>query len=60
MFKDKLKQARLKTGLSQAKLADALGVPLRTYESWERGLRTPAVYVQTALLQQIEQLNAEK
>lgn len=34
--------ARQKTGLSQAKFADALNIPLQTLKSWETGQRKPS------------------
>lgn len=48
-FAEKLKEARLKANLSQADLAEKLGLNLRTYGSYERGERD----VSTALLRQI-------
>lgn len=48
-FADKLKEARQKANLSQAELAEKLGLNLRTYGSYERGERD----VSTALLRQI-------
>jgi transcriptional regulator with XRE-family HTH domain len=35
------KRLRQAAGLSQAALAAAAGVPLRTYQEWEQGQRTP-------------------
>jgi transcriptional regulator with XRE-family HTH domain len=40
---DRLKAAR--GNLSQAKAAALLDIPLRTWEDWERGARTPPEYV---------------
>jgi transcriptional regulator with XRE-family HTH domain len=37
----RFKQFREAAGLSQAKLAKACGIPLRTYQEWEHGNRTP-------------------
>jgi repressor LexA len=48
-FAEKLKKARQRANLSQAELADKLGLNLRTYGSYERGERD----VSTALLRQI-------
>ena len=36
-----LKKKRIELGLSRAKFADQLMVPLGTYKSWELGLSTP-------------------
>lgn len=48
-FAEKLKKARQRANLSQAELANKLGLNLRTYGSYERGERD----VSTALLRQI-------
>ena len=48
-FAEKLKEARQKANLSQAELADKLGLNLRTYGSYERGERD----VSTSLLRLI-------
>jgi transcriptional regulator with XRE-family HTH domain len=37
----RLKQLREAAGMTQAELAAAAGVPLRTYQTWEQGVRTP-------------------
>ena len=41
MFSENLKAARKKTGLSQKKLADMLGVNTGTVGNWESGIREP-------------------
>ncbi len=52
---DRLKIAR--STLSQAKAAEQLGIPLRTWEDWERGVRTPPEYV-VAMIEKLL-INAE-
>lgn len=42
-------RARLKSGLSQAEFAAALGVSKRTLEQWEQGRRKPSGAAQTLL-----------
>ena len=44
-MKHKVKEIRAKTGLSQAKFADAYHIPMRTLQDWERAVRTPPDYV---------------
>ena len=39
----KLKQLREAVGMTQAAVAKAAGVPLRTYQTWEQGTRTPLI-----------------
>ena len=43
--KDRLKQLRNDTGLSQAKFAAKFNIPISTYEQWEMGIRKPPKYV---------------
>jgi transcriptional regulator with XRE-family HTH domain len=38
-----LKRLREAAGMTQAALAEAAGVPLRTYQTWEQGVRTPLI-----------------
>ena len=42
-------RVRLKSGLSQAEFATALGVSKRTLEQWEQGRREPSGAAQTLL-----------
>ena len=41
---------REKTGLSQARFADLLGISLRTLQDWEQGRRAPSGAARTLLL----------
>lgn len=38
----RLKLMRQRLGITQAEAAAALGAPLRTYQQWEAGRRSPA------------------
>jgi transcriptional regulator with XRE-family HTH domain len=38
---ERFKAMRKAAGLSQSQLAKAAGVPVRTYQEWEHGRRTP-------------------
>lgn len=60
------KSVRLGLGLSQQKLSDMLGVPVRTYQEWEQGRRQPTGAAKTLLrliarkpelLEEIDKLN---
>ena len=42
MFNVRLRQMRMKRRLTQQKLADLLGVALRSYQCYEQGVRTPS------------------
>jgi putative transcriptional regulator len=43
-------QIREKTGLSQARFAELLGVSMRTLQDWEQGRRAPSGAARTLLL----------
>lgn len=43
-------QIREKTGLSQARFAELLGVSVRTLQDWEQGRRAPSGAARTLLL----------
>jgi len=42
-------QARQKSGLSQAKFAEVLGISKRTLQEWEQGRRSPSGAAQTLI-----------
>ncbi len=41
MFCDRLRATRISKGLTLQKTADALDIPLRTYQNYEAGVREP-------------------
>ena len=41
MFHDRLRATRISRGYTLQKVADALGIPLRTYQIYEGGKREP-------------------
>lgn len=55
-FSERLREARKKTGLSVAKLAERMLISKRTLEKWESGVRTPPPYVQRFVLNELEEL----
>ena len=40
-----IKDLRAETGLTQKAFSDVYGIPLRTIENWESGVRNPPEYV---------------
>lgn len=40
-----IKELRALTGLSQSKFAEKFGIPVKTIQSWEIELRSPAPYI---------------
>lgn len=55
-----IKTARAATGLSQKRMADALGIPCRTIEDWEAGKSSPPEYVKRYVLEDLTNFDAEK
>ena len=45
-----IREARISVGLSQTMAAQIIGVPLRTWQSWELGTRHPAKYVEKLII----------
>lgn len=43
MFNKRLREIRMKRGLTQQKTADALDLALRSYQCYETGTRTPSL-----------------
>lgn len=41
MFNKRLRQIRMKRGLTQQRLADSVDIALRSYQCYETGTRTP-------------------
>ena len=58
-FPERFKEARYATGLSVQKIAERMLIPKRTLEKWESGERTPPVYVQRFVLNELEGLKKE-
>lgn len=48
-----IKEARISVGMSQTMAAEIIGVPLRTWQSWEAGTRYPAKYVEKLIIDKI-------
>lgn len=40
---ERIKEFRLKAGLTQSELAEKLGIPYQSIGQWERGLRSPKI-----------------
>ncbi len=59
-FTEKLKTARKNAGLTQHGMADRMLIPFRTIQQWEGGQRTPPLYVQRFVLNELESLRKEK
>ena len=55
-FKEKLKFARLETGLSRSLISKKTGLPLGSLENWEWGRTSPPAYVEDLIIEKILQL----
>lgn len=55
-----IKEARLKAGFTQKQLSDMLGIPLRTVESWEAGVRKPPSYVEKLIVEKLVNISQEQ
>ena len=49
-----IRDARERLGLSRKEAAELVGVPLRTWEKWERGERQPAEYLERLVVFYLE------
>ncbi len=56
---NKLKEARIAAGLSQAKMAELFEIPKRTLESWDMGTRTPPAYVAKLIIEKLESMKKD-
>lgn len=54
-----IKEARHKAGFSQQKMADVTGIPRRTIEDWERGVRKPPEWAEKLIVDKLLQIAKE-
>lgn len=50
---NKLKQARLSTGLTQQKMSEKLNIPCRTIQDWEADKHLPPEWVETLVIKEL-------
>ena len=50
----RIREARLKSGLTMKELAEETGVPYRSLQNWESEERTPPPYVEKMILRELE------
>lgn len=58
-FAEDFKKARTEARLTLMQVFELLGVPRRTVQDWERGLKEPPSYVQRLLLKELENIKKE-
>lgn len=54
-----IKEARLKAGLTQARMSELLEIPKRTIGDWETGTRKPPIYVEKLIVRELERIAEE-
>ncbi len=59
-FAEQLKKARVSAGVTQQSMAELMQIPKRSIENWESGERTPPIYVQRFVLNELKELKKEK
>lgn len=52
----RIKDARLAAGLTQKAMSDKLGIPIRTIQDWEHGLRTPPEWAARLITEKLENI----
>lgn len=55
-FSERFKEARQATGLSVQKISERMLIPKKTLDKWESGVRTPPLYTQRFVLNELEEL----
>lgn len=51
-----LKRIRISTGMKQSQVADIYGIPQRTFQNWELGLRNGPSYVINRIIRDLKEL----
>lgn len=54
-FHSAIKEARIKRGLTQTQLSEEIGVPFRSIQNWETGIRKCPAYVEKMVVDMIYQ-----
>lgn len=53
---NKIKEARVNAGLTQAKMAEIFKIPKRTIENWETGSRKPPEWAELLILEKLTKM----
>ncbi len=51
-----IKEAREYVGISQRRMSDLLGIPVRTIENWDSGSRQPTEWVKNLVIDKLIEL----
>lgn len=52
----KIKEARINANLTQAQMAERMGIPKRTIEDWDSGKSSPPEYVERLVIAELERI----
>lgn len=56
---NKIKEARLNAGLTQAKMSDVFKIPKRTIENWETGNRKPPKWAEMLVVEKLKEMRED-
>lgn len=54
MFGKQLRKIRMEKHITQQRLADSVGIALRSYQCYEQGTREPSLYLLTRLADELD------
>lgn len=57
---NKIKEARIDTGMSRAEVARKMNIPYRTFENWENGTNYPKEYIEKLIIEEIKRVGGQK
>ncbi len=57
---DTIKEARIKAGLSQAKMSELFEIPKRTIEEWDRGTRKCPHWAEILIVEKLERIAEDR
>lgn len=57
---NKIKEYRLKAGLSRAEMSQRFEIPARTLQDWEYGKANPAPWAEKLIIEKLEEIIAKK
>lgn len=57
---EKIKEARKAAGLTQKQMADEMGIPKRTIENWEAGVRSCPEWAERLVVAELYRIKARK
>lgn len=53
---NRIKEARIRAGLTQEAMSKLMEIPKRSIENWEAGVRKPPAYVERFILKELEEI----